>query len=75
VIDVDWVVLLCLDEDDDELEQHLLALVQLEQHLLALVLLLPSMVQDVLWATHQWRACSLFSLPTFGLGSLMSFCS
>jgi hypothetical protein len=54
VLDVDWSALLCLDEDDDELEQHLLALIQLEQHLLALVLLLPSMVQSVLWATHQW---------------------
>jgi hypothetical protein len=32
-----WVVLLCL--------------VQLEQYLLALVLLLPSNVQDVVWAT------------------------
>jgi hypothetical protein len=33
-------------------------LVQLGQHLLALVLLLPSSVQGVLWATHQWWACS-----------------
>jgi hypothetical protein len=32
--------------------------VQLEQHLLALVLLLPSNVQYVVWATHQWWACS-----------------
>jgi hypothetical protein len=54
MLDVDWAVLLCLDEDDDELEQYLLALVQIEQDLLALVLLLPSMVQSVLWATHQW---------------------
>jgi hypothetical protein len=54
VLDVDSAVLLYLDEDDDELEQHLLALVQLEQHILALVLLLPSMVKSVLWATHQW---------------------
>jgi hypothetical protein len=54
VLDVDWAVILCLDEYDDELEQHLLALVQHEKHLLALVLLLPSMVQSVLWATHQW---------------------
>ena len=54
MLDVDWAVLLCLDEDDDELEQHLHALVQLEQHLLTLVLLLPSMVQSVLWDPHQW---------------------
>jgi hypothetical protein len=52
-----WATLLCLDEDEHNLAV-LLCLVQLEQHLLALVLLLPSSVQDVVWANRQWRACS-----------------
>jgi hypothetical protein len=43
----------CLDEDELDLGSTSL-LVQLEQHLLALVLLLPTSVQDVVWATQQW---------------------
>jgi hypothetical protein len=46
------------------LGQYFSALVQFEQNLLALVLLLPSSVQVVIWATHQWWACSFsYSQP------------
>jgi hypothetical protein len=50
----DWAVLLCLDEDELDLGQYFSALVQFEQHLLDLVFLLPTSVQVVVWATHQW---------------------